>query len=92
MALFVKVVENHSFSKTAQREKVPVSTVSRKISELEKALGVRLLERSTRQLRMTEVGQDYYDRCRRGLEEFEAANLLIKDRQSEVSGTFSIDS
>ncbi len=90
MALFVKVVENHSFSKTAQRENVPVSTVSRKISELEKALGVRLLERSTRQLRMTEVGQDYYDRCRRGLEEFEAANLLITDRQSEVSGTLRI--
>ena len=90
MALYVKVVENHSFSKTSQRENVPVSTVSRKISELEKALGVRLLERSTRQLRMTEIGQDYYDRCRRGLEEFEAANLLIEDRQSEVSGTLRI--
>ena len=90
MALFVKVVENHSFSKTAQRENVPVSTVSRKISELEKALGVRLLERSTRQLRMTEIGQGYYDRCRRGLEEFEAANLLISERQTEVSGTLRI--
>ncbi len=90
MALFVKVVENHSFSKTAKRENVPVSTVSRKISELEKALGVRLLERSTRQLRMTEIGQDYYARCRRGLEEFEAANLMVSDRQSEVSGTLRI--
>ena len=90
MALFVKVVENHSFSKTAQRENVPVSTVSRKISELEKALGARLLERSTRRLRMTEIGQDYYQRCRRGLEEFEAANLLISDRQTEVSGTLRI--
>ncbi|MEA2078372.1 MAG: LysR family transcriptional regulator [Pseudomonadota bacterium] len=90
MALFVKVVENSSFSKTARRENVPVSTVSRKISELEKALGVRLLERSTRQLRTTEIGQNYYERCRRGLEEFEAANLLILDRQSEVSGTLRI--
>ncbi len=90
MALFVKVVENHSFSKTAQRENVPISTVSRKISELEKALGVRLLERSTRQLRLTEVGQDYYAGCRRGLEEFEAANLLISDRQSKVSGTLRV--
>ena len=77
MALFVKVVENHSFSKTAKRENVPVSTVSRKISELEKSLGVRLLERSTRRLRMTEIGEDYYTRCRRGLEEFEAANLMV---------------
>ncbi len=86
MALYVKVVENNSFSRAAQREGVPVSTVSRKISELEKALGVRLLERSTRKLRMTEIGQDYYQRCRRGLEEFETANLLVKDQQAEVSG------
>ena len=86
MALYVKVVENKSFSRAARRESVPVSTISRKISELEKALGVRLLERSTRQLRMTEIGQDYYQRCRRGLEEFETANLMVKDQQAEVSG------
>ena len=86
MALYVKVVENNSFSRAAEREGMPVSTVSRKISELEKALGVRLLERSTRQLRMTEIGQDYYERCRRGLEEFETANLMVSDQQAEVSG------
>ncbi len=86
MALFVKVVENKSFSRAAQRESVPVSTVSRKISQLEKALGVRLLERSTRQLRTTEIGQEYYERCRRGLEEFETANLMVTDRQADVSG------
>jgi len=86
MALYVKVVENNSFSRTAQREGVPVSTISRKISELEKALGVRLLERSTRRLRTTEIGQDYYERCRRGLEEFETANLMVSDQQAEVSG------
>ena len=85
MALFVKVVENKSFSRAAQRENVPVSTVSRKISGLEKALGVRLLERSTRKLRTTEIGQEYYERCRRGLEEFETANLLVTDRQAEVA-------
>ncbi len=86
MALYVKVVENNSFSRTAHREDIPVSTVSRKISELEKALGVRLLERSTRRLRMTEIGQDYYEHCRRGLEEFETANLMVSDQQAEVRG------
>jgi len=86
MALYVKVVENNSFSRAAEREGIPVSTISRKISELEKALGVRLLERSTRRLRMTEIGQDYYERCRRGLEEFETANLMVSDQQAEVSG------
>jgi len=86
MALYVKVVENNSFSRAAEREGIPVSTISRKISELEKALDVRLLERSTRRLRMTEIGQDYYERCRRGLEEFETANLMVKDQQAQVSG------
>ncbi len=86
MALYVKVVENNSFSRAAEREGIPVSTISRKISELEKALGTRLLERSTRRLRMTEIGQDYYQRCRRGLEEFETANLMVKDQQAQVSG------
>ncbi len=86
MALYVKVVENNSFSRTAEREDIPVSTVSRKISELEKALDVRLLERSTRRLRMTEIGQDYYECCRRGLEEFETANLMVSDQQAQVSG------
>jgi DNA-binding transcriptional LysR family regulator len=86
MALYVKVVENNSFSRAGEREGIPVSTVSRKISELEKALGVRLLERSTRRLRMTEIGQDYYQRCRRGLEEFETANLMVSDQQVDVSG------
>lgn len=90
MALYVKVVESGSFSKAAVREGVPVSTVSRKIADLEKALGVRLLERSTRQLRMTEIGQDYFERCRRGLTEFEAADSLVTDRQTEISGRLRI--
>ena len=44
MALFVQVVENNGFSRAARREGVPVSTVSRKIMDLEKALDVRLLD------------------------------------------------
>jgi DNA-binding transcriptional LysR family regulator len=90
MALFVQVVENSSFSRAARREGVPVSTVSRKIMDLERALDVRLLERSTRKLRLTEIGQDYYERCRRGVEEFDAANLLISAQQKEVSGRLRI--
>lgn len=90
IALFVKVAESGSFSKAAVREGVPVSTVSRKVAELEAALGVRLLERSTRGLRMTEVGQDYFERCRRGLIELEAAEALVTDRQAEISGRLRI--
>jgi DNA-binding transcriptional LysR family regulator len=90
MALYVRVVEAGSFSKAAARDGTPVSTVSRKIADLEKALGVRLLERSTRQLRMTEIGQGYFESCRRGLTEFEAADSLVTQRQAEISGRLRI--
>ncbi|MCF6323629.1 MAG: LysR family transcriptional regulator [Gammaproteobacteria bacterium] len=90
MALFVKVAENKSFSATAKRLNVPVSTVSRKVSGLGKALGVRLLERSTRQLRLTELGQVYYSCCRRGLAEIETAALMLHERQADISGTLRL--
>jgi DNA-binding transcriptional LysR family regulator len=90
MAQYVKVVEAGSFSKAAAREGLPVSTLSRKIAELEKALGVRLLERSTRQLRMTDIGRDYFELCRRGLTEFDAADALMTDRRTEISGRLRI--
>lgn len=57
LALFAKVVEAGSFSEAARRLKMPISTVSRRIAELEDQLGVRLLERSTRNLRLTELAQ-----------------------------------
>ena len=90
MALFVKVVEYKSFSEASRRLGVPISTVSRKVSELEKELDVRLLERSTRSLRLTELGQEYYAYCRRGLEEIEMGTLLLSERQAEISGTLRL--
>jgi len=90
MALFARVVEYKSFSETARRLGIPISTVSRKVSELEQTLNVRLLERSTRKLRLTELGRDYYAYCRRGLEEFETGTLMIQDKQTEVSGVLRL--
>lgn len=90
LALFVAVVECKSFSAAARRLGVPVSTVSRKVAELEHTLGVRLLERSTRKLRLTELGHAYYGHCRRGLEALEAGMSMINDRQTEVAGTLRL--
>lgn len=56
LLIFAKVVEANSFSEAGRRLKMPTSTVSRRIAELEDELGVRLLERSTRHLRLTDVG------------------------------------
>ena len=90
IAVFAKVTECGGFSRAGEQLGIPVSTVSRRVAELEKELGVRLLERSTRNVRLTEIGESYYRQCQRGLEEFEEANLLIEDRQQEVSGVLRL--
>ncbi len=90
MTVFAKVAECGGFSRAGERLAMPVSTVSRKVVELEKALGVRLLERSTRSVRLTEIGESYFRQCQRGLQELEAANLSIEDRQQEVSGVLRL--
>ncbi|VAW55558.1 Transcriptional regulator, LysR family [hydrothermal vent metagenome] len=90
IALFVRVIEHKSFTETSRQLGIPISTISRKVSDLEKNLGIRLIERSTRSLRLTENGQEYFQYCRRGLEEIEAGLLLINNKQSEVAGTLRI--
>lgn len=90
MAYFVHVVEQGGFTAAAHHLSEPLSTVSRRIAELEQSLGVRLLERSTRKVRLTNLGETYYEYCRRGLQEFECGVLALKDRQSEVSGLLRI--
>ena len=64
--IFTKVVDAQSFVGAARSLGVPKSTVSRKIARLESRSGVPLLQRTTRRLRMTEIGRSYYDRCARG--------------------------
>jgi DNA-binding transcriptional LysR family regulator len=65
LQVFVKVVEAGGFTAAARELNLPKSTVSRHVARLEDRLGVRLLERTTRAIRTTEVGQAYYERCAR---------------------------
>ena len=90
VALFAVVAERGSFTRAAEHLGMPISTVSRKVAELELAIGARLLERSTRHLRVTEIGAAYLAHCRRGLEAFEMADLVVQDRQAVLSGTLRI--
>ncbi len=89
-ALFVKVVQYGSFSETARRTATPVATISRRIAELEKDLGMRLLERSTRYLRMTEGGTAFYEYAAHGLEAFEMGLSNLENQQQELTGTLRI--
>jgi DNA-binding transcriptional LysR family regulator len=90
LIVFAKVVEAKSFSEAARRLGMPVSTVSRRISELEDQLGVRLLDRSTRSLRLTDLGSDVLEHAQRSAEAGEAVQNIASNRQTSVSGTLRL--
>lgn len=90
LVIFAKVVEAHSFSEAARRLHMPVSTVSRRIAELEDQLGVRLLERSTRSLRLTDAGADILQQAQRSAELNDAVESIVSNTLSEVSGTLRL--
>ena len=73
LQFFVQVSETQSFTRAAKRLGVPKSSVSRAILKLEKRLGVRLVERTTRRVSLTEMGELYLSRCRRVMDEAEQA-------------------
>ncbi|MEH6491175.1 LysR family transcriptional regulator [Halopseudomonas sp.] len=90
--IFTRVVECHSFTSAAATLNMQKSTVSRRIAQLEERLGVRLLNRTTRKLRLTEVGQAYYERCRQIMQEFAEAEQAIMQLQREPTGLLRVSS
>jgi DNA-binding transcriptional LysR family regulator len=90
LMIFARVVEANSFSEAARRLKMPTSTVSRRIAELEDQLGVRLLERSTRSLRLTDIGSEVLEHAQRSAELSEAVNNIASNHLSKVSGTLRL--
>ncbi|MGI9351803.1 MAG: LysR family transcriptional regulator [Rhizobiaceae bacterium] len=87
---FLIVADTGSFSKTARQLGLPVSTVSRRIKDLEHSMGVELFRRSTRFLSLTEIGQIYYERIKNAVNDFETVEELIRQATGEPSGTIKI--
>jgi DNA-binding transcriptional LysR family regulator len=83
---FAKVVELNSFRAGATALGAPRSTVSHKVAQLEDRLGVRLLERTTRALRLTDTGRAYYDRIVPALDAIHDAEREIADLHAEPRG------
>lgn len=90
MALFVEVARARSFRKAAAALGMPNSTLSRRISELERAIGLRLLHRTTRKIELTEAGQIYYDRSKRIVEEARLAHEQLGAMLEQPSGVIRV--
>jgi DNA-binding transcriptional LysR family regulator len=90
MRLFVEVARTKSFRGAAEALDMPNSTVSRHISELEKAIGLQLLHRSTRKVELTAAGEVYFKRCQSIVEEARIAHESLLDVVERPSGTLRI--
>lgn len=87
---FVAVVEANSFTGAAKKLATSVVHVSRKVSALEARLAVKLLNRTTRKVSVTEAGQTYYQHCRHLVEGLELAEVAITEMQSEPKGILKV--
>jgi len=90
IVVFAKVVETRSFTAAAQQLGLPKSTVSRKVAQLEERLGVRLLQRTTRKLSLTEIGQAYFERCQRIVSDIMLAEQMVTDMQTTPRGLLKV--
>jgi DNA-binding transcriptional LysR family regulator len=90
LLLFARVVDAGSFSRAAERVQLPKSTVSRRIAALEKRLGERLLQRTTRKLAITDFGQGVLDHARALAGEVDAALAFALHRQARPSGRLRV--
>ncbi|WP_375195715.1 LysR family transcriptional regulator [Sphingobium sp.] len=85
-ALYVEVVNCGSFAAAGRILRSSKSTISRRIALLEERLGVRLIERSTRRFRVTEVGRSFYERCRAIVLDAEQAEAVVAEAKAEPHG------
>src|SRR5262249_42164907 len=90
LAVLAKVVDLNGFSAAARTLGVPKAAVSRAVADLEKALGVRVLERTTRRISLTPAGRLVYPHAKRVVEEFDAAHVLIAKLHAPTSGPLRV--
>ncbi len=92
LSVFIRVVDEGSFTGAGKVLGMPKSRVSRMVADLEDKLGARLLQRTTRQLSLTEVGAAYYNRCRHLVAEILDTHEMIADREENPQGILRIAS
>jgi DNA-binding transcriptional LysR family regulator len=90
MHSLVQIVEAGSLSAAAQRMGTSLTSVVRQLAALEAELGIRLLNRSTRRMALTEEGREYYERCRRWVQEIGEFESSLTDRPHQPTGRISL--
>jgi DNA-binding transcriptional LysR family regulator len=88
--VFVCLVESQSASKAAEKMGLANSAISRRMKALEERLGVRLLQRTTRRMHLTDDGRHYYHRCRKLLDDWQDAEQEVMQSAESLSGSISI--
>ena len=87
---FVHVVEKQGFSPAAAALNMPKSRLSRHVSKLEERLDIQLIQRTSRQFKVTESGQIFYQHARALLDEMEAAEAAIQTRKTTLNGRVAL--
>lgn len=90
IVVFARVTEAGSFTAAARLLGMPKTTVSRRIAALEREVGVRLIQRTTRSLTLTDAGRVYYQQSSQALRTIEDANLRLAEARAEPTGTIRI--
>lgn len=90
MEVFIHTAEQGSLSKAAELMNIPISTASRWLAAIEKRLGVRLIDRNTRNLALTELGASFYHQCKIAVAAVDEAEASLHAAQSETAGVLRI--
>jgi DNA-binding transcriptional LysR family regulator len=86
MIFFVEVARALNFTRASKASGIPIATLSRRVAAMEKRVGVRLLQRTTRRLALTEPGKRYLERCERILQDAAAAHEVLKEAAERLTG------
>src|SRR5574337_1041783 len=92
MQMFVRVVETGSFTKVAHEFATTQPTVTKQVAATEARLKVRLLNRNTRGVSLTEAGALYYEKCKSIVRDVEAADNVVRLRQTQAQGLLRVGS
>lgn len=90
MLAFTRVIDKQGFAKAAKDLVIATSVLTRRINQLEKDLGVKLIQRSTRKLAITAAGQLFYDRCKEILTLTDASILAVQSINTNASGILKL--